>query len=90
MTGRDGIEIVMGGEDESYEGLLSPCETYEGSKHYVPCVSDEVPDVGISNKTVVMSPALLAQLRIEARDQPLQEEALPPTLRSMAATPPDR
>lgn len=89
MTGRDPNAAVMDGEDESYDGLLSPCETYEGSKHYAVSVDDELDAAG-SRQTTVMSAALLAKLRAEIREQasrePLETRA---TQRSMAAVRPE-
>ena len=88
MTARDPNAVVMDGEDESYDDLLSPCETYEGSRHYAVCVDDEL-DASASKPTIVMSAALLARLRAETRQQaarePLETRA---TQRSMGATRP--
>jgi hypothetical protein len=77
----------------SFDDILSPCETYEGSRHYHVTLGDaiEVPEGKdpLMKETVVMSPALLADLQAALREQvrldPPQER---PTRRSMPATKP--
>lgn len=83
----------------SYDDLLLPEETYEGSRHFAVDVdvdvdfaddfddSDAAPS---STKTVIMSPALLAQLRAELiaegeRDAERAALHTRPTQRSMRA-----
>lgn len=93
MSARDTSTALRDGEGTSYDDLLSPDETYEGSKHFsldVDIDFDAEVDTAGMNKTVVMSPALLARLRRELREQaevePLHTR---PTQRSMQAVRPE-
>jgi len=77
----------------SFDDLLSPCETYEGSRHYA-AFGDEGVDVADADtetgKTVIMSPALLAELRREVRAQQLRDPPhTRPTQRALRATRPE-
>lgn len=77
-----------------FDALLSPCETYEGSRHYTVCDVDgsegESTDADpTTRETVVMSPALLAEMRRELREQALRDPPhARPTQRVMRATRP--
>jgi hypothetical protein len=89
MTGRYLEVEMMNGENGAYDDLLSPCETHEGSRHYAACIANDQ-DVVSTKKTVVMSPALLAQLRTVVKKQASREPLeTRPTLRSMAAARPE-
>ena len=91
-------DAARSGDDEldvSSDCILLPCETYDGSRHETVCLGDEV-DVDhddeepASTKTVLMSPALLAQLRTELLAQALRDPAHErPTRPSMPAVRPD-
>ena len=65
-----------GGSKMSFESLLSPCETYEGSRHYTAfegafvAVASADP---VSDKTVIMSSELLSELRAQLRAQALRD-----------------
>ena len=111
MATRDAHGSAGDRQEVSFEPLLSPCETYEGSRHYEAFVGDEdevdgdgdevdgdevdgdgdgVGDVAsedpASTKTVIMSPALLAELRTELREQASHDAPdARPTRRSMPA-----
>jgi len=92
-SARDASTAATACEDTSYDDLLSAEETYEGSKHFALDVDldfeAEVDTAGM-NKTVVMSPALLAQLRAELLAQAAREPlATRPTQRTMPAVRPD-
>jgi hypothetical protein len=82
------------GEDTSYDDVLSPDETYEGSKHFALDIDVDFDfeadlDMTSTNKTVVMSPALLAQLRRSLVDGPVDPLHTRPTQRSMQAVRPE-
>ena len=93
MNARDMSTAATGSEGTSYDDLLSPDETYEGSKHFsldIDIDFDAEVDTASMNKTVVMSPALLAQLRRELLE--IAEVDAPqtrPTQRSMQAVRPE-
>lgn len=83
-------EYVMAASPES---SLSPCETYEGSLRFTAIVAHDVVVEGANpatNETVVMSPALLEELREELRQQALKDPPhVRPTQRSMPAARPE-
>jgi hypothetical protein len=68
-SGDDGLDV-------SFDCILLPCETYDGSRHETICLGDEVEvddEEPASTKTVLMSAALLAQLRTELLAQALRD-----------------
>lgn len=94
MSARATILAPTSAEDTPYDDLLLPEETYEGSRHFAVDVDvdfeDAFDDPPSSTKTVIMSPALLAQLRAEViaeAERDAQRVALHtrPTPRSMPA-----
>jgi hypothetical protein len=94
MNARDTNTASRDSEDTSYDDLLSPDETYEGSKHFALDIDIDVDfdtelDTTSTNKTVVMSPALLAQLRRELLEYGAPELHTRPTQRSMQAVRPE-
>ena len=93
MSVRDANALAIGGEETSYDDLLYADETYEGSKHFSLDVDVDFEadvDTASMNKTVVMSPALLAQLRAELLAQAAREPLhTRPTQRTMPAIRPD-
>lgn len=93
MSARDASRPATKREETSYDDLLSAEETYEGSKHFALDVDVDFEadvDTASMNKTVVMSPALLAQLRAELLAQAAREPLhTRPTQRTMPAIRPD-
>ncbi len=76
------------GEDASYDDVLSPEETYEGSRHLTVCLDADVAEVAevATSTTAVISPVLLDQLCAELREQAAREPpSTRPTQRMMPA-----
>jgi hypothetical protein len=98
MTARDGNATTAGSEETSYDDLLTPEETYEGSRHFSFTIDldhldlelDDETEPSSSTRTVIMSPALLAELRTEVCAQTADDSLhTRPTERSMTAVRPE-
>jgi hypothetical protein len=85
--GSNDERLATSGDATTCDDLLSPCETYEGSRHYAIDLDDDEDAPPSLNDTVVMSAGHLAKLRAELLAQ--AERDAYPTQPSMPAIPPE-